>query len=232
MSRHSPPARLLIAATLFLALLPAFARAQVETHAQQWTLAMIQGRLAGDLRGYLEIQPRTELGPGDLALDRLLIRPAVWYPVANGLSLWLGYCAIGAFQPTTSWEHRSWQQAQHESDQGAWILVNRTRLEERFLPGASSVGFRLRHLARVAIPLDDRRVWSAVVFNELMVNFNSPTAAVEAGFDQNRAFAGISWSVAPGLRLEGGYMNNYVVRPAPSPDRMNHIPYLLMSYTL
>ena len=201
----------------------------IEHHAQQWSVLVLQGKLVGSIRGYLEVQPRTDLNEGEL--DRILIRPAIFTPIGRSVTLWAGYAAVGSFSPEVSWEHRAWQQVQHEANFGGVIVINRSRFEERVLPNSSEVGLRIRHMLRAVIPVDDRRVWAVVFSDEIFFNLNSPASNVQAGFDQNRAFAGISWTITPNIRIEGGYMNNFVNRPDPNSDRMNHIALLLMAVT-
>jgi hypothetical protein len=203
----------------------AWARASLEEHAQAWGQLIVQGKLVEPIRSYLEIQPRYSLTTG--GLDRLLLRPALQTEIAPGLTAWLGYVAVGAFGPSTTWEHRPWQQLQHEhrSESGA-VLINRTRLEERLLPGTETVGLRLRHLVRGLIPWGASPDWSLVLSNEIFVNFNAVGAVAKGGLDQNRAFLGVHHKISDSLRLEGGYLNNWVVRPSPWPERVNHTALL------
>jgi hypothetical protein len=200
----------------------------IQQHLQQWSLLIVQGKILNKLRGYLEIQPRVDLNDG--TLDRILVRPALSMGLGKGVTLWAGYAAVGSTGANSSWEHRAWQQVQHEHDFGGVIVVNRTRFEERFLPGEDQVGLRIRHMLRSVIPVDDKRVWAVVFSDEIFFNLNSPSSSMAAGFDQNRAFAGISWNVTPEFRLEFGYLNNYVDRPS-GVDRMNHVPLLVVNYT-
>jgi hypothetical protein len=81
---------------------------------------------------------------------------------------------------------------------------------------------RLRYLARLYLPWFAGAVWGPLFSNELFVAFNSPTAAVPSGFDQNRAFAGVNIQLGAYLRIETGYLNNYVNRVAPKDGLMNH----------
>ena len=201
----------------------------LEHHAQQWSVMILQGQILGQVRGYLEIQPRTDLSRGEL--DRILIRPALYYPLGREVTLWAGYAAVATVNPSLSWEHRAWQQIQHERNFGGVVVINRTRFEERFLPGADDIGLRIRHMLRAVIPVDDRRIWAVVFSDEVFFNLNSPNASNVTGFDQNRAFAGVSWNIAPQFRIEAGYMNVFVNRPGDTTDRMNHVGLMLLNYS-
>lgn|GEM_PF-730921 len=197
------------------------AHASLEEQVQTWGQLIVQGKLVEPIRGYLEIQPRYSLTTG--GLDRLLLRPALQTEIAPGLTAWLGYVVVGAFGTSTTWEHRPWQQLQHEhrSESGA-VLINRTRLEERLLPGTETVGLRLRHLVRGLIAWGASPDWSLALSNEIFVNFNAVGTVAKGGLDQNRAFLGVHHKLSDSLRLEGGYLNNWVVRPSPWPERLNH----------
>ena len=188
---------------------------------QQWSMIVLQGNVTENWRGYLEIQPRWS---GDTpSQDRLIIRPAAVYTLSSEVSLWAGYAAIETFSPSISWENRGWQQIQYEKNFGGIILINRTRFEERFLATENDVSFRLREMVRTLIPFSDDKTWAIVFSDEIFINLNTVSATNQAGFDQNRAFAGINYMFNPSIRFEAGYMNNFVNLPENLPDRMNHI---------
>jgi hypothetical protein len=52
---------------------------------------------------------------------------------------------------------------------------------------------------------------------------NSTRSGGTAGFDQNRAFLGLGWSFASGMRAELGYMNQYVEDPKPINETDNNL---------
>jgi hypothetical protein len=190
-----------------------------EHHLQNWSVYVMRVNVIGSWSAYFELQPRTDIL--DSRLDRLLIRPAVMYSLSPELNLALGYGAIASFDPV-SWEHRIWQQVQYVQKWEARSLTHRLRLEQRFLPGADSVGMRFRYFARFYVPWSDGAGWGPLFSNELFLAFNSPLASVSSGFDQNRVFAGLNFDVGPHFRVEAGYLNNYVRRPAPKEGLMNH----------
>jgi hypothetical protein len=51
--------------------------------------------------------------------------------------------------------------------------------------------------------------------------FNDTAWGQQAGFDQNRAFAGVGWFLDDAVRLEAGYMNRLVHR-RDAPDPVHH----------
>jgi hypothetical protein len=166
----------------------------------------------------------------DSSLDRIFVNPSVIYGFANHVSLWAGYALLGSFDRATPWEQRAWQGVQLEKHFGGVIVINRARLEERVFSNANEIGLRVRELLRAVVPVHDRRVWAVVFSDEVFFNLNSSSGAKPAGFDQNRAFAGISWTVNPHLRLEWGYTNNFVAQPDDKADRLNHIGSVVVNY--
>jgi Protein of unknown function (DUF2490) len=196
---------------------------------QQWTQLILQGELAGPLGGFLEVQPRWDEGAS--RLDRWILRPALFWRENDQRSYWLGYGGIEALHPSRAWEHRIWEQVQLTQQEEWGTLGQRFRLEQRFLPGVDPVGLRLRYLLRFVHPWASGSEWAWVTGDELFLNFNSPSASVRSGFDQNRLFLGVSWSFAPGLRAEAGYLNNFVRRPASAEDRFNHVALVSLQWT-
>ena len=57
-----------------------------------------QGRIAGRLNGYLEVQPRLRGGDG-LEIEKLLVRPAFFWQATPEWSFWLGYNYAPTFEP-------------------------------------------------------------------------------------------------------------------------------------
>lgn len=206
------------------------AQAATDPDAQSWTQVFVQGTLAGKFKGFMELQPRVD--DNISRMDRLLVRPAAGYQTAPKSSVWLGYLFQPTFHGSRVDEHRIWQQFMNESPRGSFTLFNRTRLEERFLPGAPDVAVRLRHMIRTLFAIDSEAAWSVAAFDEIFFNLNHVSAGPEPGFDQNRLFVGVSRLFKPTVRIEPGYMLNYVSQAAPRPDRMNHNLFVMVAITL
>ncbi|AGY59167.1 DUF2490 domain-containing protein [Gloeobacter kilaueensis] len=186
---------------------------------QGWFQLITQGTISGPLKGYFELQPRFRDDIG--ALDRILIRPAVYFNVSPTSTLWFGLAIVPAFQTNgTFTETRFWQQFQNVAKAGDLLITNRSRLEERLVPNTDGTSIRLRHLLRLEYPFDAAKLWSLIVADEIFFNLND-VRSLPAGLDQNRAFAGFGNRLTPALKLEFGYMANFVNRPE-LPDRLNH----------
>jgi hypothetical protein len=192
----------------------------VEHDAQTWTLLVAQGRFTPELRGYAEVQPR--IADSWTRFDRLLVRAALGWQVSPAVSLWIGYAWTPLISPRFIHEHRPFQQLLIENRWGKFSLINRTRLEERFIEGLPVASARLRHMVRGLYQLGESP-WRLAAYDEAFVTLNAVESGPVAGFDQNRAFLGVNWQVHPVLQLEAGYLNHVVRRAAPAQMLMNHI---------
>ncbi len=205
----------------------ASAASPLKTDTQSWTVMILQGQINEHFRGYLEIQPRFSEDSSDN--DRLIIRPAAIYSLSSELTLWAGYAAVGNLGDGT-WEHRTWQQLQHEKEFGGVILINRSRFEQRFLNGEDDVAFRLRHMIRALYPFTEDKTWAVVFSDEVFFNLNSVGTSLPAGFDQNRAFLGVNHRLDEHWRVEFGYLNNWIPRPGDQQDKLNHALLIALFY--
>lgn len=196
---------------------------------QAWQVITLRTSLGPGHRilAYMEAQPREGNldGSGSRKDDfsALLLRPALGYRVNRHVSIWQGYAWYSFFTPASFHENRLFQQLLIENDFKKLSMVNRTRLEERFIEGRDRTAVRLRHMLRLAYPIGKSKKWSIVGYDEFFVNLNSVNPSPSAGFDQNRAFLGINRKFNNHVNAELGYQNQYVGVDNPFPDRINHI---------
>lgn len=200
---------------------------------QTWTKITATGRLTflhpglDNFRYWLEGQAR--FGNDTSTLTQGLVRPGLGYAVNDKASLWLGY-AYFPTDPFTSeayneqrlWEQFLWAQP---TDFGKFSFRN--RLEQRFRPAGSEVGWRFRQMYALSYPLSFAPGFSLEVSDEVFVNLNNTDWTVN-GFDQNRAFVGISYHFNQPVATEIGYMNRYI-RETEAPNKMEHILSLSLS---
>lgn len=157
--------------------------------------------------------------------SKALFRGALTYYFNDALKLSNGYAFINHFpeeghanisQP----EHRIWQQLQIHSQVGKSRVMNWFRLEERFrrkikndneLADAYRFDWRLRSNILVTIPLSKKGIvphtFSAVLNDEIFINFNNPRNNSYFPFDQNRFFVGVSYQLPHHSNIQLGYMN-------------------------
>lgn len=171
---------------------------------------------------YAEMQPRwrTELSE----FDQLIIRPAVFYTVSEQSSIWAGYARVVTHPAGGSNfdEDRVWQQFLYNFQPISSVSVqSRSRLEQRFIENADDTGYRLRQMLRLTMPSKISAQLTWVAYDEYFLNLNHTDYGARKGFDQNRAFAGINWTFNPSLKLEVGYLNQYI--NAKNTNAMNHV---------
>jgi hypothetical protein len=207
-------------AAAFFAFAPSPSRAQDNDDFQTWNMLIVNKSLGSKYRGYFEIQPR--FGDDSTRWSALLIRPAVGYELRKDMTLWLGYANVTTYAPRQQHEDRIWQQLLITTRRPRFDLINRTRLEQRLLPGVSETSHRLRHFVRVFYPLDAQKKWAFVGQEELFINLNSATPNLQSGYDQNRAFVGLGYTLSKQTRLEMGYQYVHVRVPTAAPDRNLH----------
>lgn len=178
---------------------------------------------------YAEIQPRWRNEGSDF--DQLLIRPAVNYAISPQTTIWAGYAHVNTHPDEKSAyeEHRLWQQLLHQfSPIGEVSIQSRTRIEQRFVEHANDTGHRLRQMVRLSGPSHVHPDVFWVLFDEYILSLNATDYGARRGFDQNRAFAGVSWSATPQFKVEMGYLNQYVNGKVN--DSMNHILATTFNY--
>lgn len=198
---------------------------------EQWTIVTLDAHVTPKIRLYAEAQPR--IGDNLTHMDRLLLRGSAGYQVTKNFSLWQGYGWTPSFENLYvdenrftgkfNNENRIFQQALFENQWKKLKIVNRTRLEERFIENAGETAVRARHMLRLAHPIPKTKKWSLVVYDELFVNLNDTPRGPQAGFDQNRLFVGVNQKLSEYASAEIGYMNNPVNVFNHSTNRMNHI---------
>ncbi len=174
------------------------------------------------VRGWFEVNPR--FGNDASEIHQLLIRPALGYEIQPGVSLWQGYVWVTNYEPRFSDEHRLYQQLSYRKGFTGWNVFSRTRMEERFIREARGVSLRAREFLRFNFPLDDRKQWAFVLYDEVFVSLNSTLNGPKAGFDQNRLFIGLNRKINRHVSMDVGYQNQSINTPGSRvADVMNHI---------
>jgi len=159
-----------------------------------------------------------------------LIRSGVGYAFSEKVTAWLGYDWIPTSRPLALQpfnDHAIWQQLSLRDNYSFITVISRTRFEQHFfdIPGSSDAAYLFRQMFKFSMPMPfvSPRV-GFVVWNEIFANLNSTDAGTRSGFNQNRAFAGVSYPINKNQSLEVGYMNQYINRPHnPRPDQMLHV---------
>jgi hypothetical protein len=201
----------LLIATLSFLSLTSPARGEVIHTFQAWDALIIQTRPKDAASGpaiWFDAQARRG---ADATIG--ILRPGFGWYLGPRVSLWAGYLAQGTFRDAApdTLEHRPWQQAQFTLGPQASTWTLRTRLEQRFLHNDADLGLRVRQLVRLQHKLGRESAW--VLWDEIFLGLNETSWGQPAGFDQNRIFVGPAWLPRRQVRLEGGYLSAFLVRP-------------------
>jgi hypothetical protein len=189
---------------------------------QVWAAVSVQAPVAKDSRILVSLDGHTRFRAGGKDLDNTMLRPGIGWRVNPKLDLLVGYAVTETqMAGPNRKEERLWQQAGYTlADGPAGRLTGRTRLEQRFREGGNDTGGRLRQMVRFTHPIAGSP-FSLVASDELFIALNDTDWGQKAGIDQNRAFLGGGWQASKVLRVELGYLNQYI-RVANGPDRTNH----------
>ncbi len=211
----------LVIFTVISFLNPSFADPYLEDDFGIWTPIYIQVPITKKIRGEFEVNPRIE--ENLTHIHQLIVRPSLGYQLTKELSVWQAYAWTLHYVPRFVREQRIWHQVLHEKEFSKLSLINRFRMEERFIQNVDGVSLRTRYLLKGIYPIGKTKLWGIVLSNELFVNLNSHSGGPQGGIDQNRLFVGLSKKISNNVRMEGGYQLQYINDPAPKIDKLNHL---------
>lgn len=202
----------------------------VENDLGLWVPTYIYLPINNKFRTNLEINPRIQNNIGHI--NQLFIRPSIGYQLTDNLSVWQGYGWITNYIPRFVREERIWQQILYEKHFSKCKLINRLRLEERFIQDINGVPLRARYLLRFEVPFGETKKWVFITSDEPFINLDSHFAGPKAGVDQNRFFVGLNRKISDNVSIEGGYQMQYINLRSPSFDKLNHIILINMYFNL
>ena len=212
---------------------------QYTTNYNGWLVYTGNHKLSDKWGIHLEAQWRRS----NVILDnqQLLLRTGINYYFNSQVSVTAGYCfaetyPYGEFAAKAAFpENRAWEQLQIKNNVGAVEVINRFRLEQRFIntpvlkdgiyePGDAVYTNRVRVLNRFSIPfkgktIEDRSLYLSA-FDEVYINFGK-----HVGFnilDQNRAYLAIGYKIPKAGRLEIGYLNQLAFKSDGIKVERNH----------
>jgi hypothetical protein len=168
-------------------------------------------------------------------LNPLILRGAVKVNPTEKLSLWAGY------DQNSDWtggkpqfnEHRLWQQVSYSKklkEYNRLAFNHRFRVEERMFDDGD-VAIRLRYQLRSTYSLGKNKKWYGAVSNEALFYANN-TPGRNAGFSEDRIYAGIGRKMNDYLTLEIGYQLGMLNRPTNKPDIFRHAVFTSVSFTI
>ena len=156
--------------------------------------------------------------------DKQFIRNGIGYELKPGFSVMLGHDWFHINQTTDDidYENRIWQQIQYNNKIAKLKMLNRLRLEERFLEDEFLTS--LRWLIRFDYPLIKKYDIDLVFSNEIFVDLNR-----DFRFAENRIFAGFNKKFTENLNLDLGYQLRHLNQIE---DSLSHAVLFNLVYNL
>lgn len=222
------------------------------TNSTLWVTYVGDHPLRAGARTSLHLEGQARRADLGSVWQQRLARVGLTHTLGGGARLTGGYAFVDtepygdAPAPASFPEHRAWQQLQLGHGTGPVQWTHRYRLEQRWIGRTGTdatdpervtdwrYANRGRYLARAAVPLAgvvptlDRA--SLVVANELFVNFGRSAQANL--LDQNRAMVLLSHPLGGALRVEGGYLHQYLVKGTGRDVERNHTIVVTLASTL
>ncbi len=213
---------LLCAAALLAAAGPVRA---AEHDAALWSVGTLRVPLTERLSWHLTGQARwvDEID----TFERGVVRSWLSLSLPRRFGAALGYDAHIFDNPRSTVEQRFWQQLAHSVTWGPVTTRTQGRLEERFFEGVDKVAWRARFL--VGWTIDLPRSFQAVVQNDFFVNLNENRRVTYRGLGEDQLFVGVRRPLGRGLRLEAGYLMQFLERRGR--DLFNHTLVLGFAYS-
>jgi len=199
-----------VAVTIGL-LLPLFSVGQ-DSNIGNWLIYIGNKKIDTKWNLHHEVQYRNYNAIGDL--EQLLLRTGIGYAVADKSNLLLGYGYIlsqnypaGSTEKISVGEHRVFQQFITKNKVGKLGLQHRYRFEQRFVE-EQDMKLRFRYFLGLNFPLvvvpDSAREFYLSAYNEIFI------ASRDKVFDRNRLYFGLGYKLSPAIKLEAGYMNQFL----------------------
>lgn len=140
-----------------------------------------------------------------------MARAAVGYSLSDRATIWAGYTWLPTENIGKSFVSQQdvWPGFRYVLPTSFGTLSFRTLLESNFLQD-NNVRVRPRQMVRFMHPMAFEPRLNLIAWDEFFVRLNDTPYGGQAGFDQNRAFAGLGWSFNKNVRTELGYMNQYL----------------------
>lgn len=205
-----------------------------------WLVYLGDHALAPKSKSSLHLE--TQVRRGDLGADwqQLLLRGGLTRTLSTGVRATGGYAFVRTYRygeaPVRAAfpEHRLWQQLSLAHRAGPVSVTHRYRLEQRWIGIMSSVdptqvarwrnSNRFRYMVRGSLPLSGGASRLGHTYlagsGELFTSFGGNVQLNV--FDQSRLGAALGLQVTPTLRVEAGYLQQYILKPSGRDAERNH----------
>lgn len=237
--------KLLVTLTLICSITIASQAQEVDHNYQHWYTYFGTVKLSKHWAIPFDVQIRLRDGFSDKG--QILNRAGLQYTPDQRAHYLLGYAyvttysdGIDAYFP----EHRIFQQFLYKMDRPRFNMTHRIRLEERWAGSKSDMhgrlkvtdwqfGTRFRYFNRTIFPLrkqQENTDFYIALQNEIFLNLWN-NEINDKFIDQNRFLVTPGYSLLPNLKLEAGYMNQFV-QVASGAKSMNHILHLSVIHNI
>lgn len=217
---------------LFIAMMSVIASAAIADDLTEdsgaWLQAVAEGSMAfidpslKNGRLWLEGQTRFD---GDWShWYQGMVRTAVGYSLSDRATIWAGYTWLPTQNIGKDYiaQQDIWPAFRYVLPTDIGTFTFRTLWETNFLRG-DQLRERPRQMIRFMHPFEFEPRLSLITWDEVFYRVNTTDWGGKAGFDQNRAFAGLGWSFNKSVRAELGYLNQYVDNADHSAATMRHL---------
>ncbi|RHW16610.1 DUF2490 domain-containing protein [Sphingomonas gilva] len=211
---------------------PAAAFAQTDSDSQVWLTASASTEIADGV----ELSLETVLRFGDDA-DGLYegeYGGDLGFAVGDGVELSAGYLRVPQYSRAgvTALEDRARQAISFGMGEFAGgKLSARVRLEERWRNTGSDTGFRLRPRLSWSRPFTPEGKTALVVSHESYIELNDTDWGQSSGYERMRNFVGVTTPLVEGVKVEGGYLNQWGVKRDGDPASVDHVLTLSLAYS-
>ncbi len=148
-------------------------------------------------------------------IKNVLFRPGITYYIDKNQNVTAGYLFASTHAvPSTSVEHRIWQQYILNHKVASVFTAHRFRLEQRFLAN-DNFAQRLRYFIRLIKPLQKTEpTFTKGAFlalqNEVFLNIQNKEFINNSLFDQNRLYLAAGYRFSKKVDVEVGYLNQSI----------------------
>lgn len=229
----------LLFTSLFTTIVQAQSPRQYTDNTNAWFMYFGSHKFASKWGVHLEAQLRRSSGVE--IPQQLLLRTGLNYHFNPQAFATVGYCFVetypyGEFAVKSTFpEHRLWEQIQLKNLIGRFEMVNRFRLEQRFVdnpvqhgdiyePGLAVYSNRFRSMTRFSVPLCGKtigdRSWYLTAYDEMFIAFGKNVGYNV--FDQNRGYFALGYQVPHLGRVELGYLNQTLFKSDGKRVENNH----------
>lgn len=197
-----------------------------ESSLGNWFICFGNKNFGSDLNLHYEVQYRNYNVIGDL--EQLLLRTGLGYNLTeSNNNILLGYAFIHSRNYTSGTddkigvdEHRIFQQFITRQSFGRVSVQHRYRFEQRFIQ--DDFRLRFRYFLALNVPLNNKDLLDKTVYfsayNEIFLNVE------DNPFDRNRLYGGLGYKLSKQVRLEAGYMNQFL--NGRNSDQINLIAFM------